>query len=239
MKNEKIDRTIFRPRINNVINILESQGIELNKLSALEMFGRDGTAHVMAYADKVRALEVWEIDRKWEVKLKNNLPNAEIKIIDSVNEINNGVNLPKFDLIMIDNTIPMFGPENEQEKYCEHFDFIKNIGRIMEENTIIVFNVNKQPFNYDNQLKWKKRREEFYGAVDTSNLSIEFLLNFYKELFLSLNLATIFCDIVLRHSPHLDYLIFNLRKIREKTEADLKNIDWISLYPYVKRKNLL
>ena len=239
MKKEKIDRMVFRPRINNVINILENQGIELNKLSTLEMFGRDGTAHVTAYAEKVRSLEVWEIDKKWEADLKNNLPNAKIKIIDSVNQINNGLNLPKFDLIIIDNTIPMFGPENEPNKYCEHFDFIKNIGKIMEDNAIIVFNINKEPFNYDHQLAWKKRREEFYGAVNTSNLSIEFLLNFYKELFLNLNLATVFCDYVSRHLPHLDYFIFNLRKIRKGTEANLKNTDWISLYPYIKRKNLL
>ena len=104
---------------------------------------------------------------------------------------------------------------------------------------IIVFNINKEPFNYDHQLAWKKRREEFYGAVNTSNLSIEFLLNFYKELFLNLNLATDFCDYVPRHLPHLDYFIFNLRKIRKGTEANLKNTDWISLYPYIKRKNLL
>ena len=239
MKKEKIDRMVFRPRINNVINILENQGIELNKLSTLEMFGRDGTAHVTAYAEKVRSLEVWEIDKKWEADLKNNLPNAKIKIIDSVNQINNGLNLPKFDLIIIDNTIPMFGPENEPNKYCEHFDFIKNVGKIMEDNAIIVFNINKEPFNYDHQLAWKKRREEFYGAVNTSNLSIEFLLNFYKELFLNLNLITDFCDFVPRHLPHLDYFIFNLRKIRKGTEANLKNTDWISLYPYIKRKNLL
>ena len=93
MKKEKIDRMVFRPSINNVISILENQGIELNKLSGLEMFGRDGTAHVTAYAEKVRALEVWEIDKKWEADLKNNLPNAKIKIIDSVNQINNGFNL--------------------------------------------------------------------------------------------------------------------------------------------------
>ncbi len=239
MKKEKIDRMVFRPRINNVINILENQGIELNKLSTLEMFGRDGTAHVTAYAEKVRALEVWEIDKKWEADLKNNLPDAKIKIIDSVNQINNGFNLPKFDLIIIDNTIPMFGPEDEPNKYCEHFDFIKNIGKIIEDDAVIVFNINKQPFNYDHQSTWKKRREGFYGTIDTSNLSIEFLLNFYKELFLNLNLATDFCDCVPRHLPHLDYLIFHLRKIREGTEANLKNIDWISLYPYVKRKNLL
>ncbi len=234
-----MDRMVFRPRINDVINILENQGIELNKLSTLEMFGRDGTAHVTAYAEKVRSLEVWEIDKKWKADLKNNLPNAEIKIIDSVNQINNGRNLPKFDLVIIDNTIPMFGPEDEPNKYCEHFDFIKNIGKIMEDDAIIVFNVNKQPFNYEHQLAWKKRREEFYGTVNTGNLSIEFLLNFYKELFLNLNLITDFCDFVPRHLPHLDYLIFHLRKIRKETEANLKNIDWVSLYPYIKRKNLL
>ena len=239
MKKAEIDGMVFRPRINDVIDLLENQGIELNKLSALEMFGRDGTAHVTAYAEKVRSLEVWEIDKSWEDSLKNNLPNAEIKIIDSINQINNGLNLPKFDLIIIDNTIPMFGPKNEPNKYCEHFDFIKNIGKIMENNAIVIFNINKQPFNYDHQLSWKKRREEFYGAMDTSNLSTEFLLNFYKELFLNLDLATDFCDCVPRHLPHLDYFVFNLRKIRKRIEENLKNIDWISLYPYIKRKNLL
>ena len=62
-------------------------------------------------------------------------------------------------------------------------DFIKNIGKIMEDDAIIVFNVNKQPFNYEHQLAWKKRREEFYGTVNTGNLSIEFLLNFNNNIF--------------------------------------------------------
>ena len=111
---------------------------------------------------------------------------------------------------------------NDDDYYTNdgYFDFIKNIGKIMEDDAIIVFNVNKQPFNYEHQLAWKKRREEFYGTVNTGNLSIEFLLNFYKELFLNLNLITDFCDFVPRHLPHLDYFVFNLRKIRKGTACN-------------------
>ena len=84
MKNVKIDRTLFSPKINDVFSTLEKSGIKLNELHVLEMFGRDGTAHVIEYAKKIKKLEVWEIDDKWEGDLKKNLPDAEIKIHDSV-----------------------------------------------------------------------------------------------------------------------------------------------------------
>ena len=111
MKNVKIDRTLFSPKINDVFSTLEKSGIKLNELHVLEMFGRDGTAHVIEYAKKIKKLEVWEIDDKWEGDLKKNLPDAEIKIHDSVEMLNNGNNLSKYDMVIIDNTIPMFGPK--------------------------------------------------------------------------------------------------------------------------------
>ena len=222
---------IFRARINELISILEKKSIKFETLNALEMFAGNGSMHTTAYANKVKSLEVWEIDSKWKNELTKNLPLAKIKIIDSVQTINQNGNLPKFDLIVIDNPIPLFGSEEEPDKYCEHFDFIKKIGNLIDDNVIIIFIINKRPFNYDKLPLWKKRRNEFYGAVDTSNMSLEFLLSFYKELFRNVGFETIFHVSVARHTPHLDYFAYNLKRIRKNSnQLNFKNVDWISLY---------
>ena len=66
---------------------------------------------------------------------------------------------------------------------CEHFDFIKHINKIIYDDSIIIFNINKQPFDYEKYPLWEKCRKEFYEKVDTSNMNRKFLLNFYKKLF--------------------------------------------------------
>ena len=60
------------------------------------------------------------------------------------------------------------------EKNCEHFDVIKNIGKLIDNEAIIVFLVNKKPFFFKKFIQknrlWKKRRKEFYGDLDVENI---------------------------------------------------------------------
>ncbi len=107
-------------------------------------------------------------------------------------------------------------------------------------NEKIIFLVNKKPF-FSKKLKkknalWRKRRQEFYGDVDTNNMSIQFLTSFYTELFKSLGLNTVFANSIPRHNPHLDYFIFLLRKNHQQNNKYLKTVDWISLYPLLSKK---
>ena len=112
---------------------LEKRGIVLEKLNALEIFARDGTWQTTFYANKVKTLEVWEIDPSWEKDLRKNLPKAKIRILDSIKNIQTYKKFSKFNLIMIDNPMNIYGNEdkNMQNRYCEHFDVITEIEKLV------------------------------------------------------------------------------------------------------------
>ena len=196
--------------MGDLITFLEKR-VDISKLDALEVFGRTGDWHTTVYANKIKSLQVWEIDKKWKNALKKNLPNAKIKILDSIKTIVENLEPSKFDLIIIDNPMTTFGTKKEPNLYCEHFDFIKNIGNIIDKEAIIIFNINKNPFDYDKFPEWKKCREKFYERKRTAKLGIRFLIKFYKKLFLKIGYKTVFQKIFKRHE-HLDYFIFFLRK---------------------------
>ena len=206
----KPDKKLFYERMNDVITFLEKR-VDVSKLNALEVFGRAGDWHTTAYANRVKSLQVWEIDKKWKNILKKNLPNAKIKILDSIKIIVENLEPSKFDLIVIDNPMNTWGTKKEPSFYCEHFDFIKHIGNIIDKEAILIFNINKNPFDYDKFLEWKKRREKFYKRKRTSKLSLQFLILFYKKLFLMIGYKTIFQKIFKR-DEYLDYFVFFLRK---------------------------
>lgn len=192
--------------MNELIKKLEQKGIKFENLNALEVFGRAGDWHTTSYANKVKHLEVWEIDSKWENELKYNLPNAKIKIQDSIRTIYGNSDLEKFSFVVIDNPQMLYGPQSEnlEPSYCEHFEVLKKIDRIAASDSIIVFNVNLRPYDYEKWSQWKKRRENFYGNVDTSNMSLDFLLNFYKKFFENMNFKVIFYTFVKRKTPNLN-----------------------------------
>jgi len=177
-----------------LISKLVEKGVELEKFSALEMFGRDGTWHTSFFANKVRSIEIWEIDKKWEKKLKNNFPNAKIRILDSIKTIKEEENLTKFNLLLIDNPMNIFGQNQEEsdKNYCEHFEILPKISKIIQDESLVIFNINRCPFDYDKYPLWKQRREKFYGNTDTSNMSLEFLQKFYTKLFKKIGFRTIF-----------------------------------------------
>ena len=196
--------------MDDVITFLEKR-IDVSELNALEIFGRAGDWHTTVYTNKIKSLQVWEIDKKWEKSLKKNLPNAKIKILDSIKTIVENLEPSKFDLIIIDNPMTTFGTKKEPNLYCEHFDFIKNIGNIIDKEAIIIFNINKNPFDYDKFPEWKKCREKFYERKRTAKLGIRFLIKFYKKLFLKIGYKTVFQKIFKRHE-YSDYFVFFLRK---------------------------
>ena len=196
--------------MGDLITFLEKR-VDISKLDALEVFGRTGDWHTTVYANKIKSLQVWEIDKKWKNALKKNLPNAKIKILDSIKTIVENLEPSKFDLIVIDNPMNTWGTKNEPYFYCEHFDFIKHIGNIIDKEAILIFNINKNPFGYDKFTEWKKRREKFYERKRTSKLSLRFLILFYKKLFLMIGYKTIFQKIFKRNE-YTDYFVFFLRK---------------------------
>ena len=232
-------KNAFVIRMNQIVDFLKSEGIPLEKLHAIEIFGGIGKADVVL-AKNVKTFEIWEIDQKLKPQLEKSFPNAKIKICNSIKILNKSQKIGKFDLILIDNPMSVFGTKKNSHEYCEHFDIIKNIENLIDKEAIVIFLVNKKPF-FAKKLKkrnilWRKRRQEFYGNVDTNNMSVQFLTSFYTELFRNIGFATIFTNFIPRHNPHLDYFVFKLRKNDVQYGDSLKTMDWVSLYPLLSKK---
>ena len=177
-----------------LISKLAQKGVELEKFNALEMFGRNGTWHTSFFADKVKSIEIWEIDKKWRKKLEKNFPNSKIKILDSIKTIKEEESLEKFNLLLIDNPMNIFGQNQEGSKknYCEHFEILPEISKIIQDESLVIFNINRCPFDYDKYPLWEQRREKFYSNTNTNNMSLEFLHEFYANLFQKMGFRTIF-----------------------------------------------
>ena len=232
-------KNTFALRMNHVVDFLKSKDVPLEKFRAVEIFGGIGKTDAVL-TKNVKTFEIWEIDQKLKPQLEKRFPNAKIKICDSIKILNKSQKIGKFDLILIDNPMSVFGTKKNSYEYCEHFDIIKNIDKLIDKEAIVIFLVNKKPF-FSKKLKkknilWRKRRHEFYGNVDTNNMSVQFLTSFYTELFMSLRLMTIFVNSIPRHNPHLDYFIFLLRKNYKSNKDSLKTMDWVSLYPLLSKK---
>ena len=232
-------KNTFAIRMNHVVDFLKSKDVPLEKFRAVEIFGGIGKTDAVL-TKNVKTFEIWEIDQKLKPQLEKSFPNAKIKICNSIKILNKSQKIGKFDLILIDNPMSVFGTKKNSHEYCEHFDIIKNIKNLIDKEAIVIFLVNKKPF-FSKKLKkknilWRKRRHEFYGNVDTNNMSVQFLTSFYTELFMSLRLMTIFVNSIPRHNPHLDYFIFLLRKNYKPNKDSLKTMDWVSLYPLLSKK---
>ena len=177
---------------NELIKKLCMKGINFHNFHALEIFGRDGSWHTSIFEKIVKTMEIWEIDEKWKPDLEKNFPKSKIRIIDSINTIQHNSNFPKFDLLLIDNPMNIFGGKEFDKRYCEHFDIINFISKFVNKKILVIFNVNNHPFDYEKYPEWKERRDAFYGTNDTGNLDIEFLHNFYENLFKKIGLNVIF-----------------------------------------------
>jgi len=232
------EKKLFTLEMENVIRFIESNDIKLNNLNGLEIFGGTGTTDILL-SKKLKNFDIWEIDENCESKLKNLFPNSKIKICDSIKILKEKNNFSKYDLILLDNPMSVFGSNDEPYKYCEHFDTLEYISKLIDKSAIVIFLVNKKPFYHKKLLKknilWKKRRKTFYGNLNIDNLSTNFLINFYIEFFQKYQLKTLFANNIIRHNPHLDYYIFKLEKISPSNK--IKNIDWVSLSGLIKRNS--
>jgi hypothetical protein len=175
---------------------LEARKLNLAQFNALDMFARKGDWQTFVYADKVKTLEVWEIDSAHEEDLKAGYSNA-------------------FDFIVIDYPQNSFGANNE---FCEHFDVLPHLNQLINKKAIVVFNINKEPFNLPNQVVWANKRADFYKLSNTVKLSLNFLEQFYKKYFQNRNLNTLFNFSIFRvKCKPLDYLYYFVFMLEKNT----------------------
>lgn len=162
--------------IKSIVKNLQERGVDLSNMIALDFFSREGDWQTSYYAKIVSKIHAWEIDPDFESSLRRNLPeNAEIKIGNSYEHARDC--REKFNLIVLDNPQGCFGND-----YCEHFEALPAVLPLAKEDFILIFNVKTKPFNYEDKVVWKEKRNKFY-ETDATELKEEFVYKYYKDYF--------------------------------------------------------
>ena len=200
---------VLQQPMRRVCARLAERGVELGSCRALEFFAREGDWQTVSYADKVARLDAWEIDSSFEPALRRNLPRAAVRIGDSFALSRLPEFAGQFDFIVYDNPQMTFGDRNQ---YCEHFEALETLPRLMQERAVAIFNVNREPFNYELFPQWQKRRNRFYQRTDTAKLDDGSLLAFYAAYFAARRLTTRDAFIEPRHEAHAAYFVAVLMK---------------------------
>ena len=186
---------------------LKAEGVDMRKLSALDFFAREGDWQTVVYAREVGVMEAWEISPEFLPGLQRNLPGATVRIVDSY--AYGPKTTDRFDFVVLDNPQAIFGPEG---RYCEHFEALPVVLRLLRPGAFLVFNLNWAPFNFEANKEWQRRRAEFYGTVDTSSLSLErFMLPYYTRYFEVKGFEIINCFVQPRNNDYLAYAVFRLQ----------------------------
>lgn len=191
---------------------LERRGVDFGELRALEIFGRDGLDHTTTYANRVKSLEVWELDPKWHPVLVKNLPGATVRTVDSYAEVTRTPD--RFDLIMIDNAIGKNG-----DRY-DHFDLFPDaVFKATADESLLVLIV--IPTIDGNTLKhfpelldkgYLERRKSFYAADDPVSIPMERVVDVYRSFAERNGYRLLWAHHQIRSGAGVRYLALKIRK---------------------------
>ncbi|APH17606.1 hypothetical protein EXM98_14205 [Clostridium botulinum] len=171
---------VYPSNIECTMKRIEEKGVILNEMDVLEVFGGSGKSVDRYVLDKVKKLDVWEIDKNREIELKSNLPKAEIKIVDSFNEVKTTKN--EYDVIIIDNPMAMFA------NHCEHFDMFIHIFNILKDEGLIILDIIPNLENMPTEFEALKEdihllcRKLFYRTENPLNIPIKDIVSTYEDI---------------------------------------------------------
>ena len=207
--------TLVAQRYKPMLRLLDElgrRGVDVAALDALEMFGRDGLDHTTTYGDRVRTLEVWEIDERLHPRLRENLPGASIRIVDSYAEVARTER--RFDFIVVDNAIGIYGD------HCDHFGlFPDKIFSIARDECVLVLNVipriDRVTLKYFPELMerdYLERRKQFYGADDAMHIPIDRMAGRYRGFAEQNGFRVAWSFHIKRRGAGVEYLVLGIRK---------------------------
>jgi hypothetical protein len=201
---------IYPSAMECVISRLKEKEINLNTLHALEVFGGNGESVEKYYVNLVKELDVWEINESFEVQLKNNLPKANIKIVDSFEEIKR--TNKTYEMVVIDNPMQNFG------EHCENFDMFIDIFKVVKNEAIIILdimpNIEDVPieFNYLKSSDHILCRKLFYRTTNPLKISVEEIVETYKDIIHKNNYELEWYFTEERSSDFIYYLVLKVIK---------------------------
>lgn len=205
------DCEIFKSSIEFVFEILVKRGIGLNNCYALQTFGGSGDGMEKFYKEKVKELDVWEIDEKFKEKLEKNLPEANIKITDSFKEIKKTIK--RYNMILMDNPMGIFNG------HCEHFDMFMESFQVMQDQCIVILDIMPNLQNVDDNFNYicdsnnLLARKLFYRVNDPLNISIEEMIKAYREISNARGYDIEWYFTEERSGDFIQYLVLNLKRI--------------------------
>lgn len=201
---------IYPSAIECVLNKLRENDLNLEDMCVLEVFGGDGKATEMYYEDIVEELDVWELDGKMEEKLKNNLPKANIKIVDSFEEIK--TTKKTYNMIVMDNPMQNYG------EHSENFDMFLEIFRIIRDECVVILNIMPNIEDITSQYYFLRNpqyilcRKLFYRTLTPLNISIEEIIRTYEEIIQKNNYELEWYFTEERSENFIYYLVLKIRK---------------------------
>lgn len=175
--------------MRRVVRELGRRGVKLHECTALEVFGGSGAFHTTDYASEVASLEVWEIDSKHRMSLAANLPDAEIRIVDSYRQLRQCSR--QYDLIVIDNPMSTYGdnPLSYDGHYCEHFDCFPTVFNAANDECVLILNVipevsehDLREYPYIFNPEHLERRRSFYNTTRPEHVSLAEMREAYRGI---------------------------------------------------------
>ena len=191
--------------MKKVISKLIQKGINLDQYISLEFFARDGSWQTTSYSNHIKKLYLWELDKTFEIDLIKNFPESYISIGDSFELAKKDKYKNKFNFLIIDNPQGIYG------KYCEHFEALELSYSLLSNEGVIIFNINKSPYELESNKAWKLKRDNYYG-FDSANISSDQMMQFYsfKLKNYGFNINSSFEEE--RNKDYLSYLVFIVSK---------------------------
>jgi len=163
--------------VQRVIKGLETRGVDLRRMRALEVFGYTGERMTRYYAPRVKSLDIWEIDPRFESTLRTSFPDAEVQITDSYEEIRRTDRT--YDLVVVDN----FAYSDE------HFQLFPDVFRVLSDDSVLVVLTLPDADDRTQRLyptlfdeAHRRERRAFYGTDSPERIPLDDLAAHYAAL---------------------------------------------------------
>ena len=201
---------IYPSAMECVISKLKAKGVKINDIDALEVFGGNGKGIEIYYADIVRNLDVWEINENFKAELQKNLPKADIKIVDSFEEVKR--TSKTYDMIVMDNPMQKIG------NHCEHFDMFIDIFRVTKDECILILDIIPNIESATSEYEFLKLpdqilcRKLFYRTATPLNIPIEEIIDAYKDIIFRNNYILEWYFVEERSKEFIKFLVLKIKK---------------------------
>lgn len=156
--------------------------VDMSNMRFLDPFAKEGKKQTCFFENKVKSMEVWEIDENFVRTLSERFPNATVRCVDSIKRVQLE-GLDKFDIVIIDSPLSTYC----NDEYAENFDIVSSIGNLLAEDSILIINICTKPFDihFDRNKTWKLRRSSFFGEScekENSQVSLSDAIDRYVKV---------------------------------------------------------